>query len=411
MQLRDYQIEISNRALLVLQQKRIVYLSMEVRTGKTLTALQIANLFGAKSVLFMTKKKAIGTIQEDFNKSGHSYTLKVINDEAQHKETGDYDLIIHDEHHRFGAFPKPSKGAAMFKKKYGRLPMIFLSGTPTPESHSQWYHQFWVSNHSPFTEGGFYKWANRYVAIKLKYLGYATVNDYSGGIKELIMPVINDYIIRFTQKEAGFQSMVAENILKVKMKPITYKLVDTLKSDFIVRGKEKEIIADTGAKLMSKMHQLYSGTIKFEDGSRQVIDDSKGVFIRDYFKGKKIGIFYKFVAELECIKQVMGEKVTENLQEFQTSDKWIALQIVSGREGISLKEADCLVYFNIDFSAVSYWQSRDRLTTMERLENSVYWIFSEGGIEPKIYKTVQKKKNFTKHLFIKEYGITFPNQN
>jgi hypothetical protein len=409
MKLRDYQIEISNRALKVLQEKRIVYLSMEVRTGKTLTALEIAHLFGAKSVLFMTKKKAIETIQEDFNKFGYTYSLKVINDESQHKETGNYDLIIHDEHHRFGSFPKPSKGTSMFKKKYGRLPMIFLSGTPTPESHSQWYHQFWVSNYSPFTEANFYKWASRYVSIKLKYLGYATVNDYSGGIKELIMPVINDYIIRFTQKEAGFQSMVAENILKVKMKPLTYRLIDTLKSDFIVRGKEKEIVADTGAKLMSKLHQLYSGTIKFDDGTRQVIDDSKGVFIQDYFKGKKIAIFYKFVAELECIKQVMGEKVTENLQEFQTSDKWIALQIVSGREGISLKEADCLVYFNIDFSAVSYWQSRDRLTTMERLENSVYWIFSEDGIEPRIYKTVQKKKNFTKHLFIKEYGITFPN--
>jgi hypothetical protein len=337
--------------------------------------------------------------------------LKVINDESQHKETGQYDLIIHDEHHRFGSFPKPSKGTALFKKKYGHLPMVFLSGTPTPESHSQWYHQFWVSHASPFNEANFYKWASKYVTPKLRYLGYATVNDYSGGIKELIMPVVDEYIIRFTQKEAGFQSMVAENILTVKMKDITYKLVDILKSDFVIKGKEKEIIADTGVKLMSKLHQLYSGTIKFDDGTRQVIDDSKGQFIKEYFAGKKIAIFYKFVAELECIKEVMKEKVTENLQEFQTSNKWIALQIVSGREGISLKEADCLVYFNIDFSAVSYWQSRDRLTTMERLENSVYWVFSEGGIEPKIYKRVMNKKNFTKHLFLKEYGIKFPNEN
>ena len=71
------------------------------------------------------------------------------------------------------------------------------------------------------------------------------------------------------------------------------------------------------------------------------------------------------------------------------------MQIVSGREGISLSKADYLVYFNIDFSATSYWQSRDRLTTKERQTNDVYWIFSKGGLEDKIYKQVQDKKSFT----------------
>jgi hypothetical protein len=49
----------------------------------------------------------------------------------------------------------------------------------------------------------------------------------------------------------------------------------------------------------------------------------------------------------------------------------------------------------IDFSAVTYFQARDRMTTKNRTENIVYWIFAEGGIENKIYKLVQSKKNFT----------------
>ena len=72
---------------------------------------------------------------------------------------------------------------------------------------------------------------------------------------------------------------------------------------------------------------------------------------------------------------------------------------MSGREGISLKQADCLVYYNIDFSATSYWQSKDRMTTKSRLKNKVYWIFSKGGIEKDIYKAVTKKKDYTlKHF-------------
>ena len=146
---------------------------------------------------------------------------------------------------------------------------------------------------------------------------------------------------------------------------------------------------------MQKTHQLYSGTIKLEDGSSAIVDDSKGVFIKKKFQGKKIGIFYKFKEELKLLQSVYGEELTTNLDEFNATNKNIALQIVSGREGISLSKADYLVYFNIDFSATSYWQSRDRLTTKERQTNDVYWIFSKGGLEDKIYRQVQDKKSFT----------------
>jgi hypothetical protein len=152
---------------------------------------------------------------------------------------------------------------------------------------------------------------------------------------------------------------------------------------------------------MTKCHQLYSGTIKFESGNRKVLDDSKAQFILNRFATNKIAIFYKFQAELEAIQNLWGHDVTTDLDEFNNTDKDIALQIVSGREGISLKNAKYLVYYNMDFSATSYWQSRDRLTTMDRLSNEIFYIFSAGGIEQQIFESVKKKKNFTTSYFIK----------
>ena len=111
---------------------------MEVRTGKTLTALQTAQNFGAKNVLFLTKLKAFSSVQSDYDKMNFSFKLTIGNDESLHKISCNFDLVIHDEHHRFGAFPKPNATAKLFKKMYGNLPMIFLSGTPTAESYSQW---------------------------------------------------------------------------------------------------------------------------------------------------------------------------------------------------------------------------------------------------------------------------------
>jgi hypothetical protein len=413
MELRNYQKRLANEATEILQRKMIVYLAMEVRTGKTLTALQTTQNYGAKNVLFLTKLRAFTSVQNDFDSMNFTFKLTIANDESLHKVTGDFDLVIHDEHHRFGAYPKANATAKLFKEMFGDLPMIFLSGTPTAESHSQWYHQFWVSNHSPFKDyTNFYKWANEYVDIQIRHLGYAKVNDYSKARKKDFWHHIRYYILTFTQVEAGFETQVFENVLYCPMDEITYKLAERLQSDLVVTNKEGQtILADTSVKLQQKLHQLYSGTCKFEDGTSKVIDLSKAMFIKDKFKGEKIAIFYKFVEEFNALKNIFGNRLTNDLEEFNTTDKNIALQIVSGREGISLSKAKYLVYYNIDFSAISYWQSRDRLTTMERKSNDVYWIFSEGGIEAKIYASVQNKKDYNNEIFKRDYGIKNPKQN
>lgn len=402
--LRDYQLQLSEQAANKLDLLGFVYLAMEVRTGKTITALNAAKLYGAKNVLFVTKIKAFSSIQNDYKSFGFDqhFNISIINAESLHKSDFDADLVISDEHHKYGAFPKPSKGAAYFKKRFSHLPIIALSGTMNPESYSQIYHQFYVSDYSPFNKYvNFYKWANDYVNIVPKYLGYAIVKDYSKAIQDKVQKAIEPYIITYTQKEAGFTSEIVEKILTVEMKETTYKLINQLKADNIIQGKNEVIIADTGAKMMSKLHQLYSGTVKFESGNSMVLDTTKAMFIWSRFAGQKIAIFYKFKEELNAILQVMKDNVTTDLNEFNTTNKSIALQIVSGREGINLSAAKYIVYYNIDFSAVSYWQSRDRLTTIERSSNEVFWVFAKGGIEHYIYKQVMAKKNFTLSTFKK----------
>ena len=412
-QLRDYQVRISTDAAEILQRKKLVCLFMEVRTGKSLTALETCKKFGAKSILFITKIKAFSSIQDDYNDFNYKFDITVINRESLHKiERNDFDVVIIDEVHGYASYPKPSKFHKDIKSRFGNLPMILLSGTPTPESYSQYYHIFNLSNYSPFKHANFYKWANDYVDIKLKYLGYAQVKDYSNARKKDFWHIIRYYILTFTQAEAGFTTSVNEMVLECEMKPITYAIIDKLKKDLVVTSSTtgKQIIADTGVKLQQKVHQLSSGTVKFEDGTIQVIDDSKAQFIKNKFKGVKIAIFYNFIAELEMLRQVFGaENLTNDLEEFNTTDKNIALQIVSGREGISLKAADHLVFFNIAFSAVSYFQAKDRLTTMDRKENTIFWVFSKGGIEEKIYKSVQNKKDYTLSTFKKDYNVRATN--
>jgi hypothetical protein len=409
MELRDYQIDIANRAVDILKVNKIVYISMEVRTGKTLTALETAKLYGAKRVLFLTKKKAISSIQSDYYDFGYDkhFEILITNDESMHKIVYPfyYDLLIHDEHHRFGSFPKPGLATKTYKQMFADKPMIFLSGTMTPESFSQVYHQFWVSNYSPFRHYvNFYRWADDYVFKFQRKINGFMVNDYSKGNELKIMAAIAPYVITFTQQQAGFSTEIEEEVLHVDMSEKTKMIVKKLEKDLVVEGKDEVILADTPVKLMQKLHQLWSGTVKFESGNSMVIDTTKAEFIKSRFSNNKIGIFYKFKEELNVLSQVFGDSLTTDLDKFDNEGyQVIALQIVSGREGISLKNADYLVFYNIDFSATSYWQARDRLTTMERKFNKVYWLFSKGGIEDKIYKTVKAKKKYTVNIFKKDY--------
>ena len=406
LELRSYQVDLANRAVNILKDKKIVYLSLAVRVGKTLTALETAKLYGAKRVLFLTKKKAISSITKDYNDFGYQFELVVVNDESMHKlEDTNYDLVIHDEHHRFGSFPKPGLATKTYKQMFGNKPMIFLSGTMTPESFTQVYHQFWVSYHSPFKHYvNFYRWADDYVNKFQRNINGFLVNDYSKGNELKIMVAIAPYVITFTQQQAGFSTEIEEEILHIAMSDKTKMIVKKLEKDLVVEGKDEVILADTPVKLMQKLHQLWSGTVKFESGNSMVIDTTKAEFIKDKWRDNKIGIFYKFKEELSALKQVFGDSLTTELDKFDNEGyQVIALQIISGREGISLKNAEYLIFYNIDFSATSYWQGRDRLTTMDRKFNKIYWLFSEDGIEDKIYKAVKEKKKYTINIFKKDY--------
>lgn len=415
MELRDYQVDLSTKAFDLLTKHKIAYLSMQVRTGKTLTALNTCKLYGAKNVLFVTKKKATLSVVADYEHYKDDFKCFVINFEQLHNVTDQYfDLVIIDEAHCTGAFPLPSKRTKELKRLCHGLPIIYLSGTPSPESYTQLYHQFWISSFNPFTQKNFYTWAREgFVSITSKYVYNRSINDYTNANKEAIDKVVGHLFLPYTQQEAGFEQLVDEHIHQVTMSDRTYQVCNRLRIDKVVTGKNGDIIeADTEVKLLSKLHQLYSGTIIFDvamcdEQDSAITDDSKVNYIFKTFEGLKFAIFYKFKAERISIilgAQKRGLKYTESPEEFQANDDMIFLsQFVSGREGVNLSTADCLVCYNIDFSAVTYFQVRARLQSKDRVEAAkVHWIFAKDGIEERIYKAVCNKKTYTTSYFIED---------
>lgn len=405
MELRKYQKQITEQAINLLRYFKIAYLAMQVRTGKTITALNIAKEYKAKDVLFVTKLKAISSIMSDFELMQEPFNLVCINYESLHKVDADFDFIILDEAHCLGQYPQPAERVKELKRVAENKPILYLSGTPSPESYSQLFHQFWLSSYSPFEQKKFYEWHKIYGVPSVKFLYNRQINDYSKTKKEAINEKVQHLIINYTQEEAGFTSFVEEKIIKLPMPKAVKWAIDKIKKDKIITTKEaKVILADTSVKEMNKVHQLCGGTVKAECGNAIVIDSSKADYIKANFVGKKIAIFYKYIAEGEALRWAFEGQIFTDPMEFNKygNEAVFISQVQSGREGINLSTADCLIMYNIDFSAVSYWQSRARLQTKDRTKEAVvYWLFFEGGIEQQIYNVVQNKKDFTLNYYKK----------
>lgn len=401
--LRDYQKDIANKGFEKLSKLKIVYLVLEPRCGKTATAFEICKLGKFNKVLFITKKKAINSIINDYNEFGYTFDLTVINNESLHTINDKFDVIVSDEHHRTSAFPKPSNTTKEIKQKYGHLPMIFLSGTPATESISQWFYQFWVSNASPFKQYiNFYKFAKEYVNVKKKRVGAFEVNDYSEGIENKILPIIEPYLIKFTQSDAGFTSKVNQHIIYYEQDLKIENILNKLQKELVIEGKTEIILADTSVKLLNKMHQIENGTVKFESGNTMTLSYTKANFIKQKFEGKKIAIFYYFIEEFNLLKEVF-ENYTTDIEEFNTTNKIYIGQQYTNSLGVNLSKADCLVFYNFGYSGTNFVQSIDRLTVKDRLVNDVYFVFPKGSLTERIYKTVKEKKNYSDKIFKQDY--------
>jgi hypothetical protein len=186
-------------------------------------------------------------------------------------------------------------------------------------------------------------------------------------------------------------------------------LIKAVKDHGIYEGKTDVILADTGVKQQSKVHQLCSGTVITENGVH-IVDNTKVRAIIRKFTGRKIAIFTVYQAEMDMVKELIPNCVSTPEAFNADPTATFVGQIRSSREGVNLSSADCLVYLNIEFSSLSYIQGRDRATTKDRTTPPQVWfIMAEGGIESDIYNTVMKKQDYTLKHFKKWKAPTSEN--
>lgn len=103
-----------------------------------------------------------------------------------------------------------------------------------------------------------------------------------------------------------------------------------------------------------------------------------------------------YQTEAELLKKAFPNW-TDTPEVFQQHSDLVFLgQVRSAREGVRLDTADALIFYNMEYSYLSYEQGRNRLSSKERTAPAqIYFICSDCGIESDILDAVHGKTDFT----------------
>ncbi len=389
-----YQEELSDEALEILRENAIVYLAMEERTGKTLTAILTVEKSKAESCLVITKKKALTgwtDALESFDATKH-YTVVNYHQAYKHAQ-GKFDVIILDESHNYiSSFPKPGKIHKELEPICKGKPIIYISATPHAQGPQMLFHQFKLSSFSPwYRYRNFYEWFRMYGKPYTKEINGIKVPQYDRCHEQMILDCVSDLFITKTRKELDFEHEPEDKLHYIEMGEAFRKVYNHLVKHELVNLSVGELVCDSKSKLRTSLHQLEGGTMKIGEERHVLPNTEKIDFIKEHFGDRKdVVIMYNFKAE-----------ETKLRLHFKHA---LLLQATSYAEGVDLHEYSDLIIYSQDYSTARHTQRRARQCNKKRASPiTVHYLLVKKAISEQVYKTVSvNKKNYVDSVFHKE---------
>ena len=406
MTLKPHQINAVQQAAPILRKKGLVYIFGQPRVGKSLIALELYKQNPPKTqgrCIVFTKKNAIADWQKY-----HEYDFDVTNYEQVTKcDPNAYNLVIIDEAHNFGAFPRPSQRISDFCRFCAGKPLIYLSGTPFVESPNAAYSQFCLSSYSPFRH-----FKNAYAYFKahgtpdLVWVGGKQIESYKKGV---LPPIVNDYIVKVTYEDAGFKYQNTDIIHPLTSPQIAEILWGAVKTriasdDYDIKhweardGREGNYYTPAGQEyplenipaLMQFLHRACGGF--YED---LTLPQEKLRWLLNFTQNSgKTAIMCYFRQEQEQIAQ-----------EFAKNPRVSVFSSTKYCEGIDLSDFDTYILYSFGYSGAKFIQLRDRIVNLNKDKaTQVHIPLIADTIDADIYERVSQKLNYNNFMIFKRYG-------
>ena len=363
-------------------------------------------------ILIGKKEKRIKYLEEDvifyiINYEG----IKVMFDELFEKEWG---MIVLDESTKIKS-RKAQVTKALYKLRDKTKRRIIMTGAIITEKPFDIFSQFKFLKSEVFGTT-FMLFRDQY-AVMGGYGGYEVLQWKNlDKLKEKVFR----YGIRFSKEEC----------LDLPPKIFTKELFDftdkqkevykKLKRDFIAELKGETIITPTIMSRIMKFSEVSSGFLIKQDEKtleKKIItfdDNPKLKLLEDIIErnNEKTVIWTRFRWEVELLeKYFKNEKINysvihgdiknrqEQIENFNTRNRFIICQIKIGSLGINLQAASIAIFFSLPYSYGDYIQAIDRCHRIGLKHKVLYIVLlAKNSIDIHIHKILQDKKNLVDYL-------------
>jgi len=376
-----------------LLQYGICILAGEVRSGKTLAVIYACKLIGVKNVLTISKKGALIGIKEV---SPNTYTVTNYH-QVKNLDIKEYDLIWLDEFHRYisnAGKKRPPIWKDLLPICY-YTPIIFSSGTPTPETYASIYSPLALSCKSPFNKYKNYAdWHKDYGVPYNKVIGYdeykrkvKTAIGWDKGNTPKIKKAIEHLVVSITQEEAGHKYFAKDKLHYIPLSHRQQRVYDVLDKDKMYELRDDyTILADTAGKLLQKKHQISGGFVNAVDD----FDESK----------TKVHSFNR-IPKVQYILDNFDIENTIILAYYIPEQKYLAdifphvASLGKNSDGVDYSHYEHLIIYSFGFHAVTYEQVRARQMNFNTRDSDVIVHFLISGVDEYVYEAVKNKEDFT----------------
>lgn len=363
------------------------YLMGEVRSGKSATAILVAEMSKAKNILILTPKGAIEGFQKAIDNLPTTKNYIITNYEQAHKlDSNQFDFYIQDESHRLGTLAKPSQRIKNIRALCYDKHALLMSGTAIVESPNSIYHQCCVTKYSPFKHTNFYKFFAEYGVESQIYLGGRQVKQYDK-YKPHLLNKIKEFTVVMKQTDAGINLSHNDELHYIELSEQTKKLYNEALTDSFIQTETLDHPLESEMAQRVALHQIESGVLKVEDSYHYLGNLEKINYLKNKFQmSDKTVVLAHYVAEQRLLKEHFPNCTVESA--------------TSKAEGVSYAWAEEFIIFSSGYSGAKFIQRNQRVIDINGSQTlSVHHILVKDSISEQVYNTCSRKQDFNNKTF------------
>lgn len=419
-------------------------LAMEMGTGKSLTALAVADRVRARRILIasplsvvrvwpreieshvaepwaalaldrgsVARKAADAAAHLELAEARDLPAVVVVNHESAWREPfrtlalrTPWDLVILDEIHRVKA---PSGKLSRFCAELGLRVQrrLGLTGTPMPHSALDLYGQCRAIDRSVFGTS-FQRFRMRYAVMggyqNHQVVAFQNMDELAAKFARISYQARKADVLDLPEEVSAERRCVLE--------PGARRLYEQIEREFYAEVERGEVTASNALVKLLRLQQITSGMLKLDSGEMSHVSYAKEELLLDVLEDvtEPVVVFARFSADLDAIArvaerlgraygEVSGRRKDLDDARYPAGVDVLGVQIQAGGVGIDLTRACVGVFFSAGYSLGEYLQACGRLHRPGQTRSvTILHLVAEGTVDEKVYAALSHRRDVIEEI-------------